>query len=136
MTLKSSLSSDDLLSYPKFDSPFLVTCNASSTALVGVISQLDDEQNERPVSFYSRPLQGAETKYSTIEREALAIKFMLERHRYILIGHPIAIQSDHQPLEYLLKHSDLGARQSRWLTSLMEFDIRYINYIYIYIAYI
>ena len=74
-------------------------------------------------------MKGAETNYSAIEREALAIKFTLERHRYILIGHPIVIQSDHQPLKYLFKHSDLGARQSRWLTSLMEFDIRDINYI-------
>ena len=45
--LKNSLSSDDLLSYPKFDRPFLVTCDASSTALGGVISQLDDEQKDQ-----------------------------------------------------------------------------------------
>ena len=126
VTLQSS--SDDLLSYPKFDRPFLVTCDASSTALGGVISQLDDEQKERPVSFCSRALKGAETRYSAIEREALAIKFTLERHRYILIGHPIVIQNDHQLLKYLFKHSDLGARQSRWLNSLMEFDIRDFQY--------
>ena len=127
--LKSSLSSDDLLSYPKFDSPFLVTCNASSVALVRVISQLDDEQKERPVSFCSRALKGAETRYSAIERETLARKFTLERHRYFLIGRPIVIQSDHQPLKYLFKHSDLGAKQSRWLNSLMEYDIRDFQYI-------
>ena len=50
-TLKNKLTSDDILFYPRFERPFLVTCDASDTALVGVVSQLDDQQRERPISF-------------------------------------------------------------------------------------
>ena len=44
--LRSILSSDDILIYPRFDRPFLVTCDASSVAIGGVVSQLDNDGNE------------------------------------------------------------------------------------------
>ena len=87
--LKDALTSDKLLAYPQFDSDFIVTCDASSTALGGVVSQLDNNNRERPISYCSRALKGAERNYPTIEREALAIKFTLERNRYLLLGQPI-----------------------------------------------
>ena len=127
--LKNKLTSNDLLAYPKFDRPFLVTCDASNTAIGGVVSQMDDEGKERPISFCSRALKGAEINYSALDREALAIKFTLERHRYFLLGFPIRILSDHQPLKYLFKSSDLNSRQSRWLENLLEFDIEEFEYI-------
>ena len=128
-TLKDKLTSNDLLAYPHFDRPFLVTCDASNTAIGGVVSQFDDNNKERPVSFCSRALKGAELNYSALDREALAIKFTLERHRYFLLGHPLQIQSDHQPLKYQFKSSDLNSRQSRWLECLLEFQILGFEYI-------
>ena len=127
--LRSILSSDDMLIYPRFDRPFLVTCDASSVAIGGVVSQLDNDGNERPVSYCSRALKGAEINYSATDREALAIKYTLERHRYFLLGHEIKIKSDHQPLRYLFLKSDLSSRHARWLDSLMEFQISEFAYI-------
>ena len=128
--LRSILSSDDMLMYPRFDRPFLVTCDASAVAIGGVVSQLDDDGVERPISFCSRALKGAEVRYSATDREALAIKYVLERHRYFLLGHDVKIQSDHQPLKYLFTKGDLSSRQARWIDSLLEFqiiDFAYIN---------
>ena len=59
-TLKNKITSDDILFYPRFDRPFLVTCNAPDTTLGGVVSQLDDQQRERPISFRILALKGAE----------------------------------------------------------------------------
>ena len=127
--LRDILSSDDMLTYPRFDRPFLVTCDASAVAIGGVVSQLDDDGTERPISFCSRALKGAEVRYSSLDREALAIKYVLERHRYFLLGHDIKIKSDHQPLKYLFLKGDLSNRQARWIDSLLEFQI--VDFAYI-----
>ena len=81
-----------------------MTTDASTTAIGGVVAQLDDDNKEQSISFCSRALKGAETQYSTIELEALAIKFTLQRHKYILLGQPITVRTDHLPLKYLYEH--------------------------------
>ena len=122
--LKEMLVCDQVLAYPKFDRPFFVTTDASNVAIGGVISQLDDEGRERPISFASRALKGAELNYSTLEKEALGILWVVERHRYILLGYPIHIKSDHRPLRDLFNKQGLNSRQSRWIERLLEFDIK------------
>ena len=127
--LKNELTSDDLLVYPKFDRSFLVTCDASDTALRGIVSQLDDQQRERLVRSCSSALKGAEQNYSTLDREALAIKFTLDRNRFLLLGHEITMQSDHQPLKYLFNKSNLNSWQSRWLEAFMKYNIIGFEYL-------
>ena len=127
--LRNALSSDDLLAYPRFDREFIVTCDASSVAIGGVVSQIDDKGHDRPISYCSRALKGAEVNYSATDREALAIKYCLERHRYFLLGHKVRIKSDHQALRYLFFKSDLSSRHARWLDSVLEFQIEDFEYI-------
>ena len=127
--LRQKLTKEDILVYPKFDRPFLVTCDASGTALGGVVSQLDDQGRERPITFCSRALKGTEKNYSALDREALAIRFVLSRNRYFLLGYPIKIMSDHQPLKYIFNQSDLNARQSRWVEELLEYQIVGFEYV-------
>ena len=121
--LKNVLTSDEVLAYPKFDRPFLITTDASNLAIGGVIAQTDDNGIERPIAYASRALKKEEKNYSTFDKEALAILWMLERHRFFLIGYPLIIKSDHRPLRDLFKNSKLSSRQSRWVERLLEFDI-------------
>ncbi|XP_073967332.1 uncharacterized protein [Choristoneura fumiferana] len=53
----------------------IVTVDASPTGLGAILSQVDDEGCERPVSFASRSLNAAEKRYSQIQKEATAIIF-------------------------------------------------------------
>ena len=126
--LKIALTSDELLAYRRFDRPFLVTTDASSVAIGGVISQIDDKGRERPICFASRALKGAKKNYRSFDREALAILWMLERHRYFLLGHKIQLQTDHRPLRDLFSKGDLTSRQPRWVERLFEFDIGGFNH--------
>ena len=126
--LKTALSSDSLLVFPDFKKPFYVTCDASKRAIAGVISQLDGKK-DRPISFASRALTKTEAKYSTIEREALAIKWVLTKHRYMLLGYPIYVKTDHQPLTYMVKLNDPTHRLARWMLELSDFDIQEIKYL-------
>ena len=120
--LKTAITSDAILVYPDFTKEFLVTADASKNGIGGVVSQITDGR-DRPIGFCSRALKTAEVNYSVLEKEALAILFTLERHKYILLGYPVRILSDHEPLTYLFKKADVSGRQARWIQRLSEFHI-------------
>jgi len=62
------MSREVLLAYPQFDKPFIIHTDASHTQLGSVISQ-----DNKPIAFYSRKLSPTQTRYTTTERELLAI---------------------------------------------------------------
>ena len=64
-----------------------------------------------------------------MDREALAIKFTLDRHKYILLGQYLTVRTDHMPLKYLFKQSNIGVRQARWLNQISEYDVREVQHV-------
>ena len=128
--LKEALMSDQLLAYPDYAKSFIITCDASQWAIGGVIAQEDDSGAERPIVFSSRALTPPETRYSVYEKEGLAIKFMLTKHRFMLLGHKIVIRTDHQPLTHLARtKKSTNHRITRWLLELADFGLENIQYI-------
>ncbi|KAK4327436.1 hypothetical protein Pmani_002100 [Petrolisthes manimaculis] len=77
--LKSKLAEEVTLAFPNFAKPFMLTTDASDKSIGGVLQQKDDEGRMRPLTFFSRTLNPAETRYSTIEKEALAVIYGLQR---------------------------------------------------------
>ena len=84
-----------LLAYPDFSKPFDVYTDASHSQLGAKICQ-----NDKSIAFYSRKLNPAQTRYTTTERELLAIVETLKEFRNILLGDTICIFTDHQNLTY------------------------------------
>ncbi len=76
--LKSAFMTAPVLAFPNFELPFVIQCDASSVALGAVIGQMVDNRF-RPVMYGSRHLTSAETRYSTTERELLAIVWAAKR---------------------------------------------------------
>ena len=66
--IKRIITKETLLMYPNFNEVFDIHTDASKTQLGAVISQ-----NGKPIAFYSRKLNPAQTRYTTTERELLAI---------------------------------------------------------------
>ena len=69
----------------------------------------------------------AEQNYSDIEREALAIVFVVTRLKQFLLGRRFTQQTDHKPLKYLFAPDEeipktASARITRWAIALMGFD--------------
>ena len=56
------------MSYPDFKKPFDIHTDTSDLQLGAVIIQ-----NGKPIAFYSRKLNPAQTRYTTTEKEFLAI---------------------------------------------------------------
>ena len=81
-------------------------------------------QNGHPIAYASRSLTNTETNYAQIEKELLAIVFGVEKFESYLYGRRFTVESDHKPLEPILKKSVLSApkRLQRMILRLQRFD--------------
>ena len=119
--MKDMIARETLLTYPDFNKPFEIHTDASQVQLGACISQ-----EGKPVAFYSRKLNPAQTRYTTTERELLSIVETLKEFRNILLGQQIIVHTDHENLTYKNFNSD---RVMRWRLFIEEYspDLRYIK---------
>ena len=78
-------------------------------------------QNGIPISYASRLLKKAELRYSTYEKELLAVIFGCKTFRDCLLGKKFILNTDHQPLIWL-QSQKLSGRLGRWIIALREYD--------------
>ena len=71
--LKLAFSKAPILSPPNWEKEFHITLDASGWCLGAILWQYDSERRECPIYYASRQMSQAKTKYSTMEREALAV---------------------------------------------------------------
>ena len=122
--LKKQLCSDPVLRSPDFTKQFIVQTDASDRGVGAVLSQLDDNNDDHPVAYFSRKLLPREEKYSTIEKECLAIKLAVHAFHVYLLGRPFTIQTDHRSLEWLDRLKDNNSRLTRWSLALQPYDFQ------------
>ena len=120
--IKTMLTNEPVLKHFDTKEISTLTCDASQNSIAAVLSQ-----NDHPVMYISRKLTQCESQYSNIEREALAIVWAVERCKQFLMGAKFRINTDHQPLEYILNPRRelprvVSSRLLRWALRLMEFD--------------
>lgn len=119
--MKSILSSSDILIYPDYNQPFILTTDASNYAIGAVLSQ-GELGRDKPIHFASRTLSETEERYSVPEKEMLAIYWSLQIFRNYLYGTKVKILTDHQPLTFTLSQKNTNAKLKRWKAYLEEHD--------------
>ncbi len=82
---------------------------------------------ERPVLYLSRKLSKRETRYSTVEKECLAIRWAILTLRYYLLGREFTLCSHHAPLQWLNRMKDTNARITRWYLALQPFKFKVVH---------
>ena len=80
-----------------------------------MLSQQDDD---RPIAYCSKKLLPRETRYSTVEKECLAIKLGVEA---------FTIQTDHRSLVWLNKLKVKKARLTRWSLALQAYTFNVVH---------
>ena len=96
--LKECLCKAPVLAYYDGSKELILQVDASSH---GVGASLIQEG--RPVAFASKALTSTQQAYAQIEKEAYAILFGCERFSDYIIGREVVVQSDHKPLETIVK---------------------------------
>ena len=105
--------------------PIFITIDASLVGLGAVIFQLNEENKMRVLSYNSRILNTQEQKFSTLDREPLAIVYASQIFEFLIIGspHPIYIFTDHKPfLHCFAKKGNLRSRFYRAQMQLTKFS--------------
>lgn len=127
---KKELGSETVLAQYSPSRETMVSADASSYGLGGVLTQKQPDGEWRPVVFISRSLTKAESRYAQIEKEALALTWACERLRGYLSGLDFTIRTDHKPLLTLLKSralDDLPPRIIRFRLRLLRFNFNIIH---------
>ena len=118
--IKLALTSDRVLKYYDVNQPITVTVDASQKGLGCSILQED-----RVISYGSRALTDAETRYAQIELEMLGVLFAFSKFHKLLYGKSnVTVESDHRPLESILS-KPIGAapmRLQKMLLKLQPYD--------------
>ncbi|XP_014522936.1 uncharacterized protein LOC106779357 [Vigna radiata var. radiata] len=76
------------------------------------------------IYFVSRTLQGAEERYSQVEKVALALLTAARRLRPYFQSHQVIIRTNH-PVARILRKPDLAGRMVSWSIELSEFGLRF-----------
>ncbi|KAK7899105.1 hypothetical protein WMY93_019958 [Mugilogobius chulae] len=121
--IKDKITKVPVLKYYSPEEELTLQCDASETGLGAALTQ-----GGKPVAYASRALTQTERGYAQIEKECLAIVFGMEKFHQYTYGRPVRVQSDHKPLETIIKKPLINApkRLQRMLLRLQKYDINII----------
>ncbi|KAL2248305.1 UNVERIFIED_CONTAM: Transposon Ty3-G Gag-Pol polyprotein [Sesamum indicum] len=121
--LKDYLRKPPLLVNPRVEDTLFLYLAVSEHA---VSSALVREENkiQNPVYYVSKMLQGAELRYSMIEKLVLALVVTARRLRPYFQSHKIVVLTN-QPLKNILSRPEVSGRLVKWAIELGEHDIDY-----------
>ena len=98
--LKQKLICKPILRLPDVNKSFYLQCDASEVGVGAVLCQMYNDELH-PVGFASKKLEPRESRYSSIERECLAVVWAVKYFERYLYGKEFTLYSDHNPLTYL-----------------------------------
>jgi hypothetical protein len=131
--LKEELCKQSELYRPRIGSRFVIRTDASGIAVAACLSQPEVETGEvnekgtgeKPIAFCSQKLNPTQARWSTIEREAYAVIYALQKFHHLIFGAPVIVYSDHNPLSYIVDCAPKSAKLSRWALALQEYDLTF-----------
>lgn len=111
-----------VLVLPNFQKEFVLMTDASDVAMGAALCQESDNGEMQPVCLWSRKFSETETKYSTTEREALAVIYFIEKFRYYLLGRKFLLKTDHRALPFIFNGAASNTKLARWALRIQEFS--------------
>ncbi|KAK3100025.1 hypothetical protein FSP39_013636 [Pinctada imbricata] len=124
--LKSALLSAPILAYPDPVKNFVLTCDASNSAIGFYLSQMSTDNREHVIAYGGKALTKEERNYTTSEKELLAVVKGVEAYRPYLVGRKFTIYTDHRALVWLKSAKHTG-RLERWALRLQEYEFDIIH---------
>lgn len=97
-TLQKALTTVPVLRFFEPGKPIVLSVDASSYATGAVLLQ-----DKMPIAYASKALTPTQQSYAQIEKEALAILMGCHRFHQFLAGREFIVESDHKPLETIMR---------------------------------
>ena len=112
-----------ILIFLEYGKQFFLFSDASDDALGAVLYQ-DKKGILHPIGYQSKKLSKTEKRYPTIKKEALAVKWALEKFRQIIRRQDIIIFTDHWPLISIFGKNSPKGVIGRWVLAIQEYNAR------------
>ena len=102
----------------EYSKDFLLYISASATTIAMVLVQENLHGQEHVIYYGSKNLMDSETRYSCVEKLALATVIAVQKfHLYILL-HITTVLEDQNPMYSILTRQVLEGKYSRWIVIL------------------
>ncbi|XP_071911808.1 uncharacterized protein [Coffea arabica] len=121
--LKAHIARLPSLTSPAYGETLFIYLAVGEEAISAVLVR-EEGKVQKPVYYVSRALQGAETRYTSIERYVLALVHAARKLRSYFQTHPVVVMTD-QPLKQILSRPDASGRMVRWAVELSGYDLGY-----------
>ena len=105
------------------DTLYLYLAASDITVSIALFKECE-EAKLRPVFFVSKSLSGAETRYTHLDRTALALQTAAQKLRPYFQAHPVVVLTD-LPLRGMIHKPDMSGRMARCEMELSEYGIQY-----------
>lgn len=98
--VKAILASKPVLVAPDFSVPFKLAVDACDVGVRAVLLQTDVSGIDRPVAYFSKKLNRHQKRYSTIEKETLALVLAVQHFEVYVSSAEgdLVVLTDHNPL--------------------------------------
>ncbi|CAA0822963.1 Unknown protein, partial [Striga hermonthica] len=112
-----------LLAKPAQGEDLVLYVSISETAVSSVLLR-EEGTTQFPIYYVSKVMQGAERRYSEIEKGALAVVVTVRKLRPYFLGHKVKVRTN-MPLEETLGRPSVSGRLVKWAVELSEYTITY-----------
>jgi hypothetical protein len=124
ISLKKYLFLAPVLKAPRAGVPFR-SYIASEDKVIGAVLTQETEGKEHVVTYLSRRLVDAETRYTFIEKLCLCLFYACTKCRcYLLSGH-CTVSGQADVIKYMLHNPIMSGRIGKWAYTLIEYDLAY-----------
>lgn len=126
--IKKLLCSQPVLEIFDKDLPIRIYTDASLEGIGAVLKQVQHNEKEKPVAYFSKKLNESQKRKKAIYLECLAIKEAVKYWQHWLIGRRFEVYSDHKPLENMgiKARTDEELGELTYYLSQYDFQIKYI----------
>lgn len=119
--LKQKLITPPVLIHPDFEKEFIIRTDASQFASGAVLSQ-GQLNEDLPIAFMSKTFNKHEVRYSTVEKELLAIMHAVRNYRPYIYLRKFLLVTDNKALVWIMNQKNPASRLFRWKLELLEYD--------------
>ena len=124
VAIKQYLTEPSILVSPEHRDTLYLYLASSDTATSAALFKECEDAKLRLVFFVSKSLTDAKTRYTHLERVALALRIAARKLRLYFQAHPVVVLID-LPLRGMIHKPYLSGRMARWAMELSEDGIQY-----------
>jgi hypothetical protein len=122
--IKRCLSSPPVVKAPLVGIPFRLYI-AAEDAVIGVVLMQVTEGKEHIITYLSRCLIDAKTKYTFIEKLCLSLFYACSKLRHYLLSSTCIVAYQADVIKHMLQQLILSGKIEKWAYALIEYDLAY-----------